>query len=175
MTSNSDMSMTLKSTVSRIPEISSSLPQHIIPILALIPRGELTYKGSFEASTSKPNPITQDVTMMNMMHQTTNAGIKRTLHVRLICTFTLSTMRPLPSKTISSHMPRLMAMQTRHLPRLARIPGLQVLSLTPACTLVLVYVARLQSTRCLCDTLGLILVPLTHTMRAKLYLLLSLS
>ena len=59
---------TLRSTVSKIPEISNSQPRHIIPILALIPRGELTYKGSSKVSTSKPNSITTDTASLSCKH-----------------------------------------------------------------------------------------------------------
>ena len=90
-----------------------------------------------------------------------------------------STMRPLPPRTISPHMPRLAIMVTRHLPSLTGILGLQVLSSTSTstCALALAYVARLQSTRCWCGTLGLILVPLTYTRvwKNKLHPLMSHS
>ena len=129
---------------------------------------------SLKASPSKIKPITQDA-LMNMMHQKTNAGIKRTLHVRLICMLSLSIMRTLPPKTISSHMSNLAAMVTCHLPSLTRNLGLQTLCSTPTCDMVLAYVASLRSTRCLCGTLGLILVPPTHTRvwRNKMYPFLS--
>ena len=54
MTSKSDMSMTLRTMVSRIPEISNSQPQHILSTLTLAPRRELTCSGSSKVSTSKP-------------------------------------------------------------------------------------------------------------------------
>ena len=81
-----------------------------------------------------------------------------------------STMRSLPPRTISPHMPRLAAMVTRHLPSLTRTLSLQFLWSTLTYALILVYVARLRSTRCWCGTLipscdtpRLILIPLTHT------------
>ena len=81
-----------------------------------------------------------------------------------------STMRPLPPRTISPHMPRLAAMVTRHLPSLTRTLSLQILWSTSTYALTLAYVARLRSTRCWCGTLilscdtpRLILIPLTHT------------
>ena len=88
-----------------------------------------------------------------------------------------STMRSLPPRTISPHMPRLEAMVTRHLPSLTRTLSLQILRSTLTYALILAYVARPRSTRYWCNTLRLILVPLTHTRvwRNKLYLLLSLN
>ena len=85
------------------------------------------------------------------------------MHVRLICMLSLCTMRPLPPRTISPHMPKLAAMVTHHLPSLTRTLGLQILCLTLTYALALAYVTRLRSTRCWCGTLELILVPLTHT------------
>ena len=157
-------------------EISNSQSRPIRSTLTLHPREEHPHMDFLKASTSKPKPITQDA-LMNMMHQKTNAGIKRTLHVRLICMLSLSIMRPLPPRTISSHMPRLEVMVTRHLPSMTRTLGLQILFSTSTCALALAYVAHLRSTRCLCSTLGLILVPLTHTRvwRNKLYPFLSHS
>ena len=63
MTSNSDMSITQRSTVSKILEISNSQPWHIISALTLVPRGELTCNGFSKVSTSKPNYFTHDVVM----------------------------------------------------------------------------------------------------------------
>ena len=97
------------------------------------------------------------------------------LHVGLIFMLSFCTMRPLPPRKILPHMPKLAAMVTRHLPNLTRTLGLQTLCLTSTYTLSLAYVTRLRSTKCWCDTLELILVPLTHTRgwRNKLCPLLS--
>ena len=89
----------------------------------------------------------------------------------------LCTMRSLPPRTISPHMPRLAAMVTCHLPNLTRTLSLQILWSTSTYALTLAYVASPRSTRCWCGTLRLILIPLTHTRvcRNKLYLLMSLN
>ena len=50
---------------------------HLIT-LTLVPREEFQTMAPQEASTSKPKPITQDA-IMDMMHQTTNAGMKKYL------------------------------------------------------------------------------------------------
>ena len=104
------------------------------------------------ASTSKPKPITQDA-LMNMMHQKTNAGIKRTLHVQLIYMLSLW-------------------YNSIYMPLGPRSPGLRALYLTSTHTLA--PLAHLCCQKCLYSTLRLKLVPLTHTRvwRNELYLLL---
>ena len=84
-------------------------------------------------------------------------------------------MRPLPPRTISPHVPRLVTMVTCHLPYLTQNLGLQILWLTS--TYALASLAYLCCRRCLYNTLRLKLVPLTHTRvwRNKPHLLLSLT
>ena len=142
--------------MSRTSEISNSRSRHILPTLTLHPREEHPHMASLKASTSKPKSITQDVTMMNMMHQKTNAGIRRTLHVRLIY------MLNLWHNGID-------------MPLGPGSPGLRALYLTSTHTLA--PLAHLCYRRCLYNTLQLEPVPLTHTRvwRNELYPLLSYS
>ena len=53
----------IESKNARILEISNSQPGHIISILTLVHRGELTCNGFSKVSTSKPNSFTHDATM----------------------------------------------------------------------------------------------------------------
>ena len=75
-------------TMSEIYEISNSQYRPIRSTLTLGSREEHPHMASPKASTSKPKPIIQDA-LINKMHQKTNAGIKRSLHVWLICMLSL--------------------------------------------------------------------------------------
>ena len=78
ITTKSDLSITRRSTVSRISEISNSQSQHILSILTLIPRGELPCNGFPKDLTFTPKTFTQDAAIsMNMMHPNLNNTLMR--------------------------------------------------------------------------------------------------
>ena len=73
MTSKFDMSLTQRSTMSRIPKISNSQSRHIRSTLTPVPRGEFTYNGFSKVSISKLKLFSHYVVInMNTMHPNLN-------------------------------------------------------------------------------------------------------
>ena len=165
--------------MSRILEISSSQSRPIRLTLILHPMEEHPHLVSLKASTFKPKSITQDATMNEYDASNLNATLVNKCKSRnvpyisgcSVCS-ACSTMRPLPPREISSHMPKLSTEITYRLPCLIRSPGLCVLYLTSTHTLA--PLPHLCCRRCLYSTPKLKLVPLTRTKvwRNELYTLL---
>ena len=115
----------------RISEISNSQSRPIKSTLTLHPREEHSHLASLKASTSKPNSVTQEALMNEYDASNLNATLVNKCKSRnvpyisgcSVCS-AFSTMRPMPPRTISSHMPKLSAKITYRLPCLTRSPGL---------------------------------------------------
>ena len=126
MTFKPGMSITQRSTMSKIYEISDSQSRPIRSTLTLGHKEEHPYNGLSEVSTSKPILFTHDATINEYDASNLNATVVNKCDSRNVpyisgcfgCS-TCSTMRPLPPKKNSSHMPKLMAMETQPLPCLA--------------------------------------------------------
>ena len=119
------------STMSRISDISNSQSRPIRSTLTLHHREEHPHMASLKASTSKPKFVTQDALMNEYDASNSNATQvnkckSRNVPCISVCSVcsAISTMRPLPPRTISSHMPKLLAEITYRLPCLTRSPGL---------------------------------------------------
>ena len=119
------------STMSRISEISYSQSRPIQSTLTLHPREEHPHMTSLKASTSKSKSVTQDALMNEYDVSNLNATLVNKCKSRnvpyisdcSVCS-ACNTMRPLPPRAISSHMPKLTTLITYHLPCLTRSLGL---------------------------------------------------
>ena len=125
--------------MSRVSKISNLESQPIRSTLTLHPREEHLYLASLKTLTSKPKSITQDALMNEYNASNLNSTLVNKCKSRnvpyisgcFVCS-TYSTTRPLPPRAISSHMPRLLAEITHHLPCLTKCSILTLVLMTLA-------------------------------------------